>query len=992
VRKSPHGGLDLERWEQARVLFDELADLGADDQRRRLSELAARDSSLASEVQSLLHHDRVVADTISDLVADAAGAVFDGRDIAAGALPDRIGRYRILALLGEGGMGEVFLAEDPTLARQVAVKRPAALLASDPEARSRLLREARAAATLNHPHVCVVHEIGEDEHGWPFIAMEHLEGETLASRIARGRLPIDQVVRLGLEAVEALEAAHAHGVVHRDIKPSNIMLTSHGAKLLDFGLASLGRDAASPVGFMGTLPYMSPEQLRGEVADGRSDLFSLGVVLYEAATGRRPFDGSTPKEVREAILTASPVPPSRTCPGLSPSFDALVLRLLSRDPDGRYQNAGSVAADLARLAAPRRARRWWVAGGVAAAALIAAVLLWRPPPGPTPAVPARATVLVGEFANTTGDPAFDGALREALIVQLQQTPFISVVPAAGVRESLKLMGQPPDAPLTPRLAREVAVRRGIPAWIAGSIAPSASGYIVALTATQSQSGELLARESVAVPARSDVVAGLGRAAIQLRARLGESQASLQQFSTPIEQATTGSLDALRAYALGVEQSNRGEYALAATLYERAVRIDPDFAIAHKALAREEWNSNNSERVVAAATRAYELRARASEQEQARIVVFFHSTVTGDLRRAISAASEWQRTYPAEWRPHHTLANLHFDLGDYARAETAGREAVRLNPDVAAAYSNLAGALFAQDRFDEARELYRQAMARGFDAPEYHAFLWRIAYYTGDADEMRRQEDWAASSSTWAYNIPALAAALQGRWRESREWSARARTLFRTRGQEGLVALADRYDALTGAAIGDCEPARTLSEAAVARRPDEEHAQAALAWALCGERAKAGKALRHLETSRPDDTRIQHVWLPSIRAALADGESEHEEALEHLRAATLSEGAGDSWPLFLRAEARLRSGDSAGARSDYERIVANRGRTFWWPLVPLSHLGRARAAARAGDVAVAREAYADLFAVWHKADADLPVLTAARREQADIERRPLIRRP
>ena len=988
---SPHGSPDVARWHRARAIFDEIVLLDPALRWVRLTEACGGDSRLCAEVASLLAHDRSSNDTIARLVLDAAAdAVLLNGPAADAPVPPTIGRYRVIARLGEGGMGEVFLAEDATLGRPVALKVPAALLARDSQVRARLLGEAKAAATLNHPHVCVVHEVGEASDGRPFIAMEYLEGETLAARIARGPLPLDEVVALARGAAGALEAAHEHGVVHRDIKPSNNMMTPHGVKLLDFGLASIAHDARGDMAtgvFGGTIPYMSPEQSRGETVDGRTDLFSLGVVLHEAATGHRPFDGATPRAVREAILGRAPLPPSRLVPELPSAFDRVIGRLLAKTRDTRYQHARELAADLDRMAVPRRAPAGWL---VAAAALLvaaaAALLPGRVGTGFVPPQPERETVLVGDFSNTTGETAFDGALREALIVQLQQTPFISVFPQAGVRESLRLMARSADEPVTPGIARQIAVRRGIPAWIAGSIGHRGQGYVITLTATSTQNGDVLASARADAAGKRDVLPALGAAILQMRRKLGEPRRSLRTFSTPIEHATTPSLDALKAYALGIEQANRGEYAVAAILFQRAVQIDPDFAIAHQALAREELNSSYSDRVIAAAIRAFELRGRVSEQEQARIVVSYHTTVTGDLDRAIAAAAEWQRVYPSEWWPYHALADLYFSIGAYPKAVEAARKAVQLNPDIAAAYSNLAGALFALDRFEEAREIYRQAMTRGFDAPEYHAFLWRIGYYGGDEDAMRQELDWAASSSTWAYNMPALAAALQGRWRAARQWSAGARALFESRGQSGLAALAARYETLTASLVGDCAVVgRTAASALKSDSPDD-HAQVALALALCGERQRALALTEDVRVLRPNDTRISRIWRPAILAAVALDEGDGPGAVRILQAASPYEGAADSWPVYVRALARLRAGAGDEARADFERILAHRGRTFWIPLVPLAHLGRARAAAQSGDAVTAAGAYQELFALWKDADPNLPALVEARREYAALNPR------
>lgn len=518
-----------------------------------------------------------------------------------------------------------------------------------------------------------------------------------------------------------------------------------------------------------------------------------------------------------------------------------------------------------------------------------------------------------------------------------------------------------------------------------SIAPLGHGYVISLAATSSVSGTELVRERIEAESKTRVLAALDGAAAELRRKLGESAPTLARFGTPVEQATTASLDALKAYALGAEQSRRGDYPMAASLFQRAVQIDPNFALAHQALARDELNSSASERVVTAATRAFALRARVTAREQANIVVFYHRSVTGDLDQAIAAASAWKQTYSSEWRPYHALADLYWSIGAYAHALEAAREAVRLNPDVAAAYSNLAGALFALGRFDEARAVYRQAMARGFDAPEYHVFLWKIAFLTGDADGMREHLDWAASSSTWALNILALSPALQGRWRESQARTTETAALFDARGMPGLAARALSYEAVYAALLGDCAASRQPAARALASQRDEEQGEAILVLALCGARDRALRLADVLRARRPLDTRINRIWLPSIRAAVALERGHAAQAIEMLRQAAPYDGAAESWPVYVRALALLRAGAGAEARAEFETILEHRGWTFWPPFVPLSHLGRARAAAMSGDAATAAGAYRDLFTLWRDADAELPVLVGARREYARLSR-------
>jgi tetratricopeptide (TPR) repeat protein len=994
VSESSHDAFDPARWRRVWQLFDEVVEHHPSERDARLARACADDLDLRRDVESLLAHDRVGADPIGDIVAVAAQGVVEVRDAAAWPMPAGIGHYRILGKLGEGGMGEVFLAEDTILGRRVALKLPAALLAGDADACARLQREARAAATLNHPHVCVVHEVGEAPDGRPFIAMEYVEGETLSARIARGRLPPDEVLTLGREAAGALEEAHARGVVHRDLKPSNIILTPHGIKLLDFGLASvaydsLGRDDNDGA-FMGTLRYMSPEQARGEALDHRTDLFSLGVVLYEAATGRLPFDGETPRAVRQATLEATPVPPTRIASDLPAGFDRLVARAFAKTPDQRYQAATELAADLRHLA--KRSRRTWIAwaGGAAAVGIVAILGIMAAGTTARRAGPAavqtddKKTVLVAGFSNSTGDPSFDGTLREALIVQLQQTPFLTLLPEAGVRETLRLMARAPDETLTSSVAQEIVARRGIAAWITGSIAPQDNHYVIVLTASTG-GGVVLARERVEAVRKAQVLAALDQAVVQLRQKLGESAPTIQTFSTPVEQATTSSLDALKAYALGAEQSRRGDYATAASLFQRAVQIDPDFALAHQALAREEMNSSSSERVVPAATRAFELRGRVTAREQANIVVFYHRSVTGDLDQAIAAASKWQRTYPSEWRPYNALADLYWSIGASTKALDAAREAVRLNPDAATAYSNLAGALYALGRYDEAREVYRQAMARGFDAPEYHVFLWRIAVLTGDRDATRQQLDWIGSSSTWALNIMAESSALQGRWREAQARTAQTAAVFDARGVSGLATRARSYEMMHAALFGECAVSRRAIPRVLTSQVQDEQAEAMLVMALCGEPDRALRLAETLRARRPLDTMINRIWLPSIQAAAALARGNPAQAIALLQVTAPYDGVAESWPIYLRALALLRAGEGELARAEFEKILQHPSWTFWPPFAPLSHLGRARAAAMTGDVKTATRAYEDLFADWREADTDLPVLMEARREYARLLR-------
>ncbi len=970
--------MDAARWRRAREIFDDLVELDTADRPERLALACGDDLELRREVESLLAHDRASYQTIEQIVADAA------EDTEPDSSPDRreplpavIGRYRILTKLGEGGMGEVFLAEDASLARRVALKLPSARLAGDPQLRRQLTQEARAAATITHPHVCVVHEVGEAPNGRPFIAMEYVEGEALSDRIRRGRLPASEVMELGRQAASALTEAHAKAVVHRDLKPSNIMQTRHGVKLLDFGLAGTTVRA-----FAGTIPYMSPEQLRSEPIDHRTDLYSLGVVLYEAVTGRRPFDAPTATATCHAILNADPRPAREIVDDLPAALDRVIRRALTKNREARYQSAAEMSADLVEPA--RNGVRRLLFAVVAVIGLIA-LTYWLASRSPAFPAPSRDMILVADFANTTNDPAFDGTLAQVLVGQLRQTPFLTLFPDDGVRETLRLMSRSAEDRLTSEVALEICRRRGIRAWIAGSIAPLGRRYLVTLDALDGQTGRPLARERIEAESRVEVLPALGRIAMQLRQQLGEPAQSIQRFNTPVERAATGSLDALRAYALGVEQAARGNYPVAVSLYERAVQIDPQFAVAYEALAREQSNSGYDQEVVSAsATRAYELRDRATEQERLSITALYHSSVTGDLEQAIEAGEQWKGAFPLDWRPHHLLGDLYHTAAQYENAAEVAREAVRLNPDIAAAHSNLAGSLFALNRFEEARTIYQEAMGRGLDAPEYHAYLWRIAYYLDDVEGMRQEMNWAAGSSTWALNMASLAAALQGRWQEAQAASNQAREFFEARNLKVFAAMTARYDAVTAALIGDCATSRRRApETLGPSYPVDEQARALVALALCGERSQGQAFTDRLKQRHPQDTMLNRVWLPLIGAAVSL-EREPARALDALRAAAAYEGAADSWPIYLRGLALLRTGQGSEARTEFQKIVDRPGRTHWVPIYPLAYLGLARAAAMSGDTAAAATAYRHLFARWKDADADLPVLIEARAEYARLK--------
>lgn len=940
-----------DRFEQIEELYHAARE-GTAEERSAL--LAQADPELRREVESLLREppsgqflDRPAVWNAAPLWLEDSTRTGLGSGVC-------LGPYRIESKLGEGGMGEVFRAIDTRLGRAVAIK------TMREQFDARFEREARAISSLNHPNICILHDVGPN-----YLVMELVEGETIAARLKKGPLPLEEAVRYGRHIAAALEAAHEKGIIHRDLKPSNIMLTRSVAKVLDFGLARLEGDQTLSAErmVMGTPAYMAPEQREGRLADARTDVYAFGWVLYEMLTGERAA-------IQRRRIRAR-------------KLETIVSRCLEEDPGRRWQSATELDRELA--AVPKGSR------GLNAAL--------HSSPHRTPRLTQRIKIVLGEFENKTGDPVFDGILRQGLSAQLEQSPFLALVSDRQIQQVLRFMNRPLETRLTVEVAQEICERTGGTAVLDGSIGCLGSQYVLWLRARNCRTGDILGQEQTKAGRKEEVLDALTRIAVQIRARLGESLTTIREHSKPLEQATTPSLEALKAYSDGRNALFARGFAAAISHLQRAIAIDPQFAAAYADLGFFYWNMGQTDLAIEPTLKAYELRDRVSDRERFFILFLYDRQVTGNLQKELETIEAWVQTYPGDWQAWGVLGGWGTrGTGQYERGIQAFHETIRLSPELPFAYEGLACHNISLDRFAEAAAALQLAAKRKIEVPQFLVSRYYLAFLDGDEAGMKREVDRARGNreaEDWMSHNQGLVLAHSGQMRNARIRWQHAIELAQQTGNREKAAIYQSAEAVCEAHLGNLDQAKERAQAALelGKGRDVEYA-AAFALVLAGDCDGSQRLAEDLARRFPEDTPVQFEYLPTLSALFALHHESPSDAIERLQTALPFDLAmpgtaffakfGGLYPAYVRGQAYLKAGRGREAALEFQKILDHRGIVLADPIGALAHLQLGRAWVVSGDMVRAKNAYQDFLTLWKDADSDVPLLKQAKEEYAKLQ--------
>jgi tetratricopeptide (TPR) repeat protein/tRNA A-37 threonylcarbamoyl transferase component Bud32 len=931
----------------------------------------------------------------------------------------KVSHYRVLEVIGAGGMGMVYKAEDLKLGRLAALKFLPEEFAGDEVALKRFEREAQTASALNHPNICTIYEIEEHE-GQPFIAMELLQGDNLRDCLSGSKqkpLPLRELLEISAQICEGLQAAHDKGIIHRDIKPANIYLCKSGTiKILDFGLAKLaGSDvtleravaastavpktsstesltkALTRTGTVaGTAGYMSPEQVRHEELDTRSDLFSFGLVVYEMACGQRAFTGQTLVDVHEAILHR-PAAPARARNSVLPrSLDLVLAKALEKDRNRRYQSATALKDDLARITRDVHPARRWTRRALAAGTLLAvgALSVWRYEIyrhritlAPTD------TIVLADSDNRTGDPVFDDALNKALRHEMEQTPYLNVLGSDKTYATMKQLKLAPTTKITPVIALQICRKTNSKMVISDSIADAGNRYHLEIKALNCGSGATSAEEGNDISARNQVVHELGTTAARLRGRLGEPADSLARFNQPLEEALSSSLEALKAGAEGGKLYQAGDVEGALKLYQRAVELDPNLALTHEAIGSAHGALGHHDLMVASFARAYQLRERMTEKNRLNIELIYYSDVTGELDKAHSISLRALELFPREGNFHGNLANTLIHLGQLDSAAAAEDEMARLGPSpIHFAWASQANMI--ASRLKEASSWLAQAEALKFDSLGLRTQRLRLAFIEGDRITFDRIFDSEANGPNRALFLRerSIFEVQQGHFDSSDRLQLEASKLSSDTGDisNDLV-----YSALQNAEAGRAIQARKTQDQALQSKLERNRRMVlALSLARSGRTEEANRLADEVSQEAPLDTLVQKYLVPTVRAAVKLQQHDPAAAIDLLRGTirydlAVTQSFDYLYPAYIRGLAYLESGDGRSAAGEFQKLIDNPGLCLGHITGPLARLQLGRAQRLMGDNASARKSYEEFLNLWRDADPDLPTYKEAKAEYAAL---------